>query len=53
MFYDAQSDEQKENYKRMLKIVGSLSKLFSESDKPFCIIGVTKIYFVSILKLST
>ncbi len=35
MFYEKQTVEQKKNYKRMLKIVGSLSKLFSESDKPY------------------
>lgn len=35
MFYENQPNEQKENYKRMLKIVGGLSKLFSESDKPY------------------
>jgi len=35
MFYENQPVEQKENYKRMLKIVGGLSKLFSESDKPY------------------
>lgn len=35
MFYENQPNEQRENYKRMLKIVGGLSKLFSESDKPY------------------
>ncbi len=35
MFYEKQSLEQRENYKKMLKIVGSLSNLFSESDKPY------------------
>lgn len=35
MFYENQSAEQKENYKKMLKIVGRLSKLFSENEKPY------------------
>ena len=35
MFYDKQPFNQRENYKKMLKIIGSLSNLFSESDKPF------------------
>ena len=35
MFYDKQPSNQRENYKKMLKIIGSLSNLFSESDKPF------------------
>ena len=33
MFYENQPVEQKENYKNMLKIMGKLSKLFSESNK--------------------
>lgn len=35
MFYDNQSDEKKNCYKGMLKNIGSLSRLFSESDNPF------------------
>ncbi len=35
MFYEKQPKEQKENYKMMLKTVGSLSKLFSESSEPY------------------
>ena len=35
MFYEQQELKQKENYKKMLKIVGSLSNMFSESDKPY------------------
>lgn len=35
MFYDKQPSNQRENYKNMLKIIGGLSKLFSESDKPY------------------
>ena len=35
MFYENQPVEQKENYKNMLKIMGKLSKLFSESNKPY------------------
>lgn len=34
MFYEKQSYEQKEKYKRTLKHLASISKLFSESDKP-------------------
>lgn len=35
MFYENQPVEQKENYKKMLKVVGSLSNLFSDSNKPY------------------
>ncbi|MBQ7265745.1 MAG: hypothetical protein IJS61_06570 [Firmicutes bacterium] len=35
MFYDKQPNEKKNNYKNMLKIVGSLSRMFSESDVPY------------------
>lgn len=35
MFYDKQPLESKNNYKEMLRIVGSLSRLFSESDSPY------------------
>lgn len=35
MFYEKQPEEQKNNYKNMLKIVGSLSNLFSESTQPY------------------
>ena len=35
MFYEKQELKQRENYKNMLKIVGSLSNIFSESDKPY------------------
>ena len=35
MFYDTQPNIQKDNYKKMLKIVGSLSNMFSESNQPY------------------
>lgn len=35
MFYDLQPNEEKEQYKRMLAIVGQLSNLFSESECPY------------------
>ena len=35
MFYENQPIKQRENYKNMLKVVGSLSRLFSESDIPY------------------
>ncbi|QTU82527.1 hypothetical protein J7S27_04230 [Carnobacteriaceae bacterium zg-C25] len=35
MFYDKQPVEHQENYKNMLKILGSLSRLFSEADEPY------------------
>ncbi len=35
MFYEAQPQTQRENYKKMLSIVGSLTQLFSESDCPY------------------
>lgn len=35
MFYEKQPQENRDNYKRMLGILGKLSKLFSESDKPY------------------
>lgn len=35
MFYQKQPIIQKENYKRMLSIIGSLTELFSESDCPY------------------
>lgn len=35
MFYEKQELKQREDYKKMLKIVGSLSNMFSESDKPY------------------
>jgi len=35
MFYEKQPTEQQNNYKHMLKIVGSLSNLFSESTQPY------------------
>ena len=35
MFYELQPQIQKENYKKMLSIVGSLTQLFSESDCPY------------------
>lgn len=34
MFYEHQPVEQQEAYKEMLRIVGSLSNIFSDSDKP-------------------
>ena len=35
MFYDKQPVSKQENYKQMLKIMGQLSNLFSESDCPY------------------
>ena len=35
MFYENQPLNQRENYKRMLSIIGNLTKLFSESDCPY------------------
>lgn len=35
MFIDTQSTENKEYYKKMLAIMGSLSRLYSESDEPY------------------
>ena len=35
MFYEKQSKEQQDNYKSMLNIIGSLSNVFSESEKPY------------------
>lgn len=35
MFYDKQPEEKRNSYKGMLKIIGSLSKIFSESDVPY------------------
>lgn len=35
MFYINQSDKEKQQYKEMLKVVGGLSKLFSESTVPY------------------
>lgn len=35
MFYDRQPEEKKNNYKNMLKIVGSLSRIYSESNEPY------------------
>ena len=35
MFYENQPQTQRDNYKRMLSIVGSLTQLFSESDCPY------------------
>ena len=35
MFYELQPRIQRENYKKMLSIVGSLTQLFSESDCPY------------------
>ena len=34
MFYDRQPKSQREEYKQMLTLVGSLSNLFSASDAP-------------------
>lgn len=34
MFYEKQTKEDQEKYKRMLMIIGMLSNLFSESDRP-------------------
>lgn len=35
MFYDKQPPEKRNSYKGMLKIIGSLSRIFSESDVPY------------------
>ena len=35
MFYDKQPAEKRNSYKGMLKIIGSLSRIFSESDVPY------------------
>lgn len=35
MFYELQPQAQKDNYKKMLSIVGALTQLFSESDCPY------------------
>lgn len=35
MFYENRPENQKEDYKQMLRVVGSLSRMFSESDIPF------------------
>lgn len=35
MFYEKQELKQREDYKKMLKMVGSLSNMFSDSDKPY------------------
>ena len=35
MFYDVQNEEQKESYKKLLEIVGSLTLLFSDSRSPY------------------
>ena len=35
MFYDRQPENNKNNYKNMLKIVGSLSRIYSESEEPY------------------
>lgn len=35
MFYNKQNDKSKNEYKDMLRIIGSLTRLFSESDTPY------------------
>lgn len=35
MFYDRQSREKQEDYKKKLKVMGSLSRLFSNSESPY------------------
>ena len=35
MFYEKQPAEQKDNYKKMLSIIGNLTQLFSESNCPY------------------
>lgn len=35
MFYDIQTEEHKESYKRMLTIVGKISRLFSTAEEPY------------------
>lgn len=35
MFYDKQPEKNRQEYKKMLKIVGELSRLFSESESPY------------------
>ena len=38
MFFNAQEKYQKDEYEKFLKIVGSLSNLFSESKIPYLVI---------------
>lgn len=46
LFYTAQTTEQqKEYYRKMLQVVGSLSNLFSESDQPYLASRVTENLF--------
>lgn len=35
MFYEAQTKDEQENYKKMLTIIGNLSQLFSENSSPY------------------
>ena len=35
MYYEKQPQKQQDEYKNMLQIVGSLSRLFSTSDTPY------------------
>lgn len=35
MFYDKQSDKEKSAYKNMLRIMGGLSRIFSEAEEPY------------------
>jgi len=35
MFYESQPEEQRENYKKMLSLIGNLTLLFSKSDCPY------------------
>lgn len=35
MFYYSQDEEQRENYKQMLTMIGNLTRLFSENDAPY------------------
>ena len=40
MFYDKQPEANRENYKKMLSIMGSLSNLFSDNDTPYLVYRV-------------
>lgn len=35
VFYDRQPEQDRENYKNMLRIVGKLSRLFSTAQEPY------------------
>lgn len=50
MFYDKQPVQQKEDYKQMLSLVGSLSNLFSASVEPMLNYRAHENIFVNISK---